>query len=127
MFSPTRMIALLAAPLALAACDGNQDTDRMSQDMPMSDDTVMPGEMPMIDGAMSSQTAEASGVVTAIDNDAGTVTIDHGPVASLGWPAMDMGFAASEEQRASVAEGDRVGFTTQQKDGGYEILSMTKE
>lgn len=127
MSGPTRVIALLAAPLALAACDGNQDTDRMSLDMPMSDDTVMPGEMPMIDGAMSSQTAEASGVVTAIDNDAGTVTIDHGPVASLGWPAMDMGFAASEEQRASVAEGDEVSFTIQQTEGGYEILTLTKE
>ena len=83
MSGPTRVIALLTAPLALAACDSNQETDHMTQDMPMSDDMTMSDEMPMTDDAMSGQTADATGVVTAIDNDAGTVTIDHGPVASL--------------------------------------------
>ena len=127
MSGPTRVIALLAAPLALAACDSNQETDHMTQDMRMSDDMTMSDEMPMTDDAMSGQTADAAGVVTAIDNDAGTVTIDHGPVASLDWPAMIMGFAASDEQRASVAEGDQVSFSFRQTDGGYEILTLTKE
>ena len=38
----------------------------------------------------------ASGVVKAMDTAKGTVTLAHGPVATLNWPAMTMTFKVKE-------------------------------
>lgn len=64
------------------------------------------------------QAAEGEGAVTAIDAQAGTVTLNHGPIASLGWPAMTMTFrvhSASVLQGVSV--GQRVHFTLMNDNG----------
>lgn len=52
------------------------------------------------------QTAEGEGTITAIDAQAGTVTLNHGPIASLGWPAMTMTFRVHS---ASILQGVSVG------------------
>jgi len=52
--------------------------------------------------------AKGTGTVTAVA--AGSVTIDHGPIPEVGWPAMTMGFKASPEVAKSVKVGDRVAF-----------------
>ena len=43
------------------------------------------------------QTHTATGVVMASDTSKGTVTIAHGPVASLKWPAMTMTFTVKDK------------------------------
>ena len=40
---------------------------------------------------------QASGVVTKVDPAAGKVTIKHGPVPSLKWPAMTMAFVVKDK------------------------------
>ena len=50
------------------------------------------------------------GTVTAINAATGKVTIDHGPIDALHWPAMTMAFDASPAVLGSVREGDRVRF-----------------
>jgi|CXWL01.1.fsa_nt_gi Cu(I)/Ag(I) efflux system protein CusF len=52
------------------------------------------------------QTAEGEGVVTAVNVTAGTVTVRHGPIAALRWPAMTMAFPV---QTASMLTGVTVG------------------
>jgi Cu(I)/Ag(I) efflux system membrane fusion protein len=42
--------------------------------------------------AKGSVSHQASGTLEAIDAKNGTVTVTHGPVASLAWPAMTMDF-----------------------------------
>ena len=37
---------------------------------------------------------QGSGVIKAIDPGAGTLTIQHGPIPAVGWPAMTMTFKA---------------------------------
>lgn len=54
--------------------------------------------------------AMGMGTITAIDAAAGKVTIEHGPIDSLHWPAMTMAFNASPEVLGSIKEGDRVHF-----------------
>jgi Cu(I)/Ag(I) efflux system protein CusF len=54
--------------------------------------------------------ASASGIVTVVDAKAGKITISHGPVAALNWPAMAMAFAATPAQLASVHVGQKVDF-----------------
>jgi Cu(I)/Ag(I) efflux system protein CusF len=42
-------------------------------------------------------THKASGTVRAVDPDQGTVTLAHGPVPTLKWPAMTMRFAVKDK------------------------------
>src|SRR3546814_18914409 len=51
-----------------------------------------------------------SSELTAIDTAAGEVTLDHGAIAELDWPAMTMGFAAPHKLLEGLAVGDRVSF-----------------
>jgi len=55
-------------------------------------------------------TASATGTVKSIDLASGKIVIAHGPVDSLKWPAMTMGFKGTPEQLASVQAGQQVEF-----------------
>ena len=60
--------------------------------------------------AAGSESAMATGVVKGVDAAAGTITIDHGPVEALNWPAMTMTFKAPAVDLQSVKPGDHVRF-----------------
>jgi Cu(I)/Ag(I) efflux system protein CusF len=51
---------------------------------------------------------QATGVITAIDAKAGTLTIQHGPIPGVGWPAMTMTFKAKP---AALLKGLKIGQT----------------
>ena len=123
----TTLVTILAAPLALAACDSGNDTVDMN-DMSMNDDQIaMDGaDMPMMEGR-TMQTASAEGTVTAINAEAGTITIDHGAVPAIEWPAMTMPFEAGEQLRNDVAVGDEVSFGFRTGGEGNTITSITKK
>lgn len=56
--------------------------------------------------------AHGVGVVKAIDNANGTVTLQHETIAAIGWPAMTMPFKlASLELLKNMKVGDKVTFT----------------
>ena len=129
----TTLVTLLAAPLALAACDSGDNTEAMDE-MPMADGQMADDQMSMDDGDMAMmgsdgamQTASAEGTVTAIDADAGTITVDHGAVPEIEWPAMTMAFDADEQLRQDVAVGDRISFEFTTGEGGNTITSITKK
>ncbi|GAA5049634.1 MULTISPECIES: copper-binding protein [Erythrobacteraceae] len=124
----TTLMSLLALPLALAACDSGQDTAEMN-DMPMAEnEMIMDGEeMPMMDAGSIMQTASAQGTVTAIDAEAGTITVDHGPVPAIEWPAMTMAFEADEQLRSEVSVGEGIAFEFRTGSEGSVITSITKE
>jgi len=52
----------------------------------------MPG---MQHNAAAAKIGQGTGVITAIDQKAGKVTIKHGPIPAVGWPAMTMTFQAT--------------------------------
>jgi Cu(I)/Ag(I) efflux system protein CusF len=123
-------LTLLAVPLSLTACDNANDTEMPMEDegMPMGPDaTPMDGEnMPTIQSG-AARTASAEGTVTAIDAEAGTITLDHGAVPALDWPAMTMTFDAAPEVRSQVAVGDAVTFEFEASDAGNRIASVSKK
>lgn len=61
-------------------------------------------------GNAAARHASASGTITAIDPVAKTITIDHGPVAALEWPAMTMTFQAPGVDLSGFEQGDRISF-----------------
>ena len=71
------------------------------------------------------QTYRATGTIQSIS--ARSVTLRHGPVAALEWPAMTMAFASEgPAQLRGFKRGDRVRFTFQQADTGPRLVSIAK-
>lgn len=129
----TRLTALaptLALSLALAGCGDANDSEMpmANEDMPMAaSDMPMNGQnMPMTQ-AGAVRAGSAQGTVTAIDAEAGTITLDHGPVPAMEWPAMTMAFDATPEVRDEVAVGDTVTFEFEASDAGNQITSISKQ
>lgn len=59
----------------------------------------------------AAKTGAGAGIVTAIDSKAGTVTIQHGPIPAVSWPAMTMTFkAATPNVIRGVKVGEKIGF-----------------
>jgi len=59
-------------------------------------------------GAPAAKSGKSTGVVKAIDTKADTVTIQHGPIPAVGWPAMTMTFKAKP---ATLLDGLKIGET----------------
>jgi Cu(I)/Ag(I) efflux system protein CusF len=60
--------------------------------------------------------ADGAGTVTALDPKAGVVTIHHGPIAKLSWPAMTMAFKATDP---AVLQGVKVGQSVK-----FQLMQM---
>jgi len=68
---------------------------------------------------------KASGKVTKVDKAGGSVTIAHGPVASLSWPSMSMSFKVKDKAMLDkVKNGDQVEFRFVQSGKDYTITQM---
>lgn len=53
----------------------------------------------------------STGTVTQVDAAAGTITINHEPIAAVSWPAMTMQFTAENPAMLQgIAVGDHVSF-----------------
>ena len=75
--------------------------------------------------ADESRTYQASGTIERIT--ARGVTLRHGPVPALEWPAMTMAFASEgPAQLRGFQRGDRVSFTFVQASSGPRIVSIRK-
>ena len=77
--------------------------------------------------APSAPAAHAEGTVKAIDALGGKVTLAHGPVPALKWPAMTMGFKASAQQLEQLKVGDKVAFDFRMEGSAATIVDIQKE
>lgn len=69
--------------------------------------------------------AKGTGTVTAIDKTAGTVTLDHGPIAEAKWPAMEMEFKSTPASLLdTVKVGDKVSFELKMAGGTGEVTAI---
>ena len=106
----------LALSLLLVACGENKDAALENRQGADARPTT----------AQSGKTYSAAGEVTRIAGD--QVTISHGPVDGIGWPAMTMTFRAkSPEMVQGVSVGDRVAFAFRQDGAAYVLTSVSKE
>lgn len=87
---------------------------------------LAPASAPSPVASMPAGVHVGEGKVESVEPDG--ITISHGPVASLKWPAMTMGFGRPSPQLfADVKPGDSIRFTFKQ--GGamdYELLSVQR-
>lgn len=93
---------VLAAALVLAGCGERSET--------AATEGAAGGPVAGTGAAASLEHGKGAGTVTAIDAAKGSVTLDHGAIADLGWPAMKMSFAAKPDQLAGLQVGNKVDF-----------------
>ncbi|MGJ3648173.1 copper-binding protein [Sphingomonas sp. GlSt437] len=72
------------------------------------------------------KTASGEGTITAIDATTGKISLSHGPIAELNWPAMTMGFNAGTTQTKGLRIGDKVRFTFRWDGKTAEIETIDK-
>ena len=70
-------------------------------------------------------THRAVGSVAAVDPAGGTVTLAHGPVASLKWPAMTMDFRVKDPALSrTLKPGQQIDFEFVDAGGEYVIVRV---
>jgi Cu/Ag efflux protein CusF len=86
--------------------------------------TPASGAAPAPAGKPSAVGHHAEGTVKAIDAKAGTVSITHGPVASLKWPGMTMDFTpANTALFAGVKPGAAIAFEFVERSPGEWVIT----
>jgi Cu(I)/Ag(I) efflux system protein CusF len=103
------VVVSLAAPAALRA----------------QSDAMRPMNVKPPEAKVEAKTHKATGTVKKIDRAAGRVTLAHGPVASLKWPAMTMGFAVKDKALfGKLAPEKKIEFEFVQQGRDYLIVSV---
>jgi Cu(I)/Ag(I) efflux system protein CusF len=100
-----KTIMIVCAALAMAGAANAQ--------APANQDMSKP---PSMDHAATAPGATGVGIVKKLDLKAGSITLQHGPIAALNWPAMTMAFKADPALLKTVTVGEKVSFTV--KTGG---------
>lgn len=106
----TYTLAGLAILSTLSGCNPATDSDTTATQV-------------QVDSAAERVTHQATGTISAIEPN--SVTIDHGPVASLDWPAMTMSFAVPPSvDAAELRPGMPVRFSFEQVGDTYSLTAI---
>lgn len=130
---PLHLVIVFGLAASLAACGKKAETNvaatNNTSEAAGSTDNEMSADMGnmAMPADTAAKTAKGTGKVAAIDKAAGTITLDHGPIAEANWPAMTMAFKANPELLDSVKVGDQVGFDLALKNGTGEITAIAKQ
>ena len=122
----TRILTAAAMGTVLAGCGEKTPAPVASAEQ------AAPATAPAADGMSpgmdmaGAMMAKGTGTVTAIDKTAGTITLDHGPIAEMNWPAMEMEFKATPASLLdTVKVGDKVSFELKMAGTTGEVTSIT--
>lgn len=113
--------ALAAGAATVASCGGADEAAQTNQSATAGQvgATASAGEQ-------SGEVHSGSGDITEVSSD--RVSISHGPVESIGWPAMTMSFQAeSPGMLKGLNVGDPVAFQFRQADGQSVLTSIKRE
>lgn len=115
------ILALSASGAAFAQSGGAKTMDMKGMDM-----KAMPMENMNSGSATKTATHQATGVVKAVDTAKGTVTLAHGPVKTLNWPAMTMTFTVKEKMFFDKLAADKKVTIDFVKQGADYVVTSVK-
>ena len=118
---------MLSAGMAVALAACGQKTEPAPVEAPAV--AAAPSDMaatPMAP-AEADKSGVGSGVITAVDAAAGSITIDHGPIPGVGWPAMTMSFKAVPAVVEKAKVGERVQFDVTVRGRESEVTAIRPE
>ena len=123
-------LTVLGLTVALAACGsktGSNETAATNTASPaVAESNAMADDMSKMEMSPTAKMAKGTGKVTAVDKSAGTITLDHGPIAEAKWPAMTMAFKAAPALVNSVKVGDQVNFELKLEGSTGEVTAIEK-
>ncbi len=94
---------------------------RLAADMDMQ--SMKPGE----DEPTSGKPLSGSGTITALDPTGDKITLAHGPIPEVGWPAMTMGFSLKAGLAQGLSVGDHIRFgMMKMPDSSYMIMDVER-
>jgi Cu(I)/Ag(I) efflux system protein CusF len=124
-------LTVLGLTVALAGCGSKTESNEAAATntaAPAAAETnAMAGDLGKMEMAPTAKMAKGTGKVTAIDKSAGTITLDHGPIAEANWPAMTMAFKAPPTLIDSVKVGDQVNFELKLDGSIGEVTAIEKQ
>ena len=111
-------LSVFIVPFARAQSQGMGGMDMKGMDMK--------GDMKGMDMKKGqSKTHNGSGTVSKVDSEKGTLTIAHGPVESMKWPAMSMTFKVKDKKMLDkVKQGAKVEFSFVESGKDYVVTSI---
>ena len=113
-----KIIALVTTIAALSACSKNEASEQKKADAPMEQ---------MNKESSTATTAQAVGVITAIDTKENILTLDHEAIPALKWPAMTRGFKVADPALLNgLTGGGRVGFELKIEGESQIIVAVKK-
>ena len=116
------LAALMALPIGLSGCDKKPEAPKVeAPKVAATADAMSNMAMPA-----DSKMGKGSGTVIAVDATAGKITLDHGAIPAVGWPAMKMGFSAKPDLLKGVAVGDKVDFDLTVTGSAGEVTAIRK-
>lgn len=124
------LIPVLGLAMLLAACGKKAETEAAA---PANAMNTASNSVANMSGNMSNmaipvaKNAKGTGIVKAIDKAAGTITLDHGPIAEANWPAMTMAFKASPSLLESVKVGEKVDFDLKLDGSPGEVIALSQQ
>ena len=117
------MAAIAALSIALSGCDKKPEAPKADAPKVAATAGAM-SDMAMPDG---SKMGKGSGTVTAVDAMAGKITLDHGAIPAVDWPAMKMSFLAKPDLLKGIAVGDKVDFDLTVTGSAGEVTHIKKQ
>lgn len=119
---------ILSAGLAIGLAACGQKTEPAPVEAP----AVAPattGDMAATPAAPAevAKSGVGTGVITKVDAATGSVTIDHGPIPGVGWPAMTMSFKAVPAVVEKAKVGERVQFDVTVRGRESEVTAIRPE
>lgn len=124
---PVYLTAALAVAALLSACGPQAETNTTAPANSTENMDAMSGDAGNMAMPADTKMGKGTGTVTAIDKAAGKITLDHGPIPEVGWPAMTMAFTAKPELLDSVAVGDKVAFDLMLRGNTGEVTTIAKQ
>lgn len=121
-----QLAAIAAVTLVVASCGGSKPTTDADSATAASATPSMRA-MAEASPAATAKEGKGTGTVTAIDAAAGTITLDHGPIPEIGWPAMTMTFKAASAVTGAAAVGDKVAFEVRTTGMDSEVIALRKQ
>ncbi len=100
-------------------CMGMKDMDMKDMDPQKCKEMMKGMNDKQSSKAGEAMTHKAEAVVKSVDPDQGKVTLAHGPVKSIGWPSMTMGFSVKDNsllEKLTVGKKVNVEFVKQNND-----------
>ena len=121
--------AAAPSPAETSAASSNAMATNSMASSAMSTNSMTPaaGNMSNMDMSGAAMTGAGEGEVTAVDKTAGTITLKHGPIPGVKWPAMTMTFKANPAALVDqVKVGDKVSFDVKVQGQDNEVTAIRK-